>query len=254
MTDNTPTPTTGKILLTGASGKIGTAFYAHALDRYAFRLADRSPDNVRRLAGGRQDHDVIALDIADLAACQQACRGIDTVVHLAADPSPGADFYGSLLDNNIKGTYNIFRAAKDQGCARVVYASSVHAVAGYPPDVQARAESPVRPIKLYGVSKCFGEAVASYFAYAEGLSSIAVRIGAYGVDPRAENPDPRTLGAYVSPRDLNALLVRCVETPDIPFAIVYGLSDNRFKRADLTSTRELLGYEPRDDAFRLFDA
>ena len=30
---------------------------------------------------------MLGLDVADLDACQDACRGIDTVVHLAADPS-----------------------------------------------------------------------------------------------------------------------------------------------------------------------
>jgi hypothetical protein len=40
---------------------------------------------------------------------------------------------------------------------------------------------------------------------------------------------------------------------EVHFAIVHGLSDNRFKRMDITSARELLGYQPRDDAFDLFD-
>ncbi len=239
-----------KILLTGAAGRIGSAFYAHAHGRYSFRLADHSEDGLARVAG--EGEGAFVLDIADPVACREACAGIDTVVHLAAHASPDADFYGSLLDNNITGTYNVFRAAKDAGCRRVVYASSLHAVAGYPSDVQVRPELPVRPIKVYGVSKCFGEAVASYFADAEGLSSIAVRIGAYDFDPRDENSDPRTLAAYVSPRDLNDLLVRCIEVPAIHFAIVYGLSNNRFSRADLTETRDLLGYEPQDDAFEIF--
>ena len=52
-------------------------------------------------------------------------------MHLAADPSPGADFYGSLLDRNVKSTYNAFHAARESGCQRVVYASSVNAVLGY---------------------------------------------------------------------------------------------------------------------------
>ena len=29
-------------------------------------------------------------------------------------------------------------------------------------------------------------------------------------------------------------------------------SDNRFKRLDITSTRDLLGYAPQDDAFDIF--
>jgi nucleoside-diphosphate-sugar epimerase len=115
------------------------------------------------------------------------------------------------------------------------------------------------------VSKCFGEAVAAYFAQADGLSSIVVRIGAYDdgcadnwLRARPANGEPapyinaRELAGYVSARDLNQLLIRCIETPAIGFAIVHGLSENRFKRLDLTSTRNLLGYTPQDDAFAIF--
>ena len=238
------------VLLTGAAGRIGSAFFAHARDRYQFRLTDRETTG---LAGAEADgHEALVLDVADADACRAACRGIDTVVHLAADPSPEADFYGSLLESNIKGTYNVFRAAQDQGCRRVVFASSVHAVIGYPPDVQARPESPVRPVNMYGVSKCFGEAVAACFAHA-GLSSIAIRIGAYDADWLRQDPTAEAMAMYLSHRDMNQLLVRCVEAENVPFAIVHGASDNRFKRLDLTATRELLGYAPEDDAFRIFE-
>lgn len=239
-----------KILLTGAAGRIGSSFFAHAAARYHFRLADRRSDALSDAT--EQGHEVVELNVADPEACQEACRGIDTVLHLAADPSPAADFYGSLLENNIKGTYNVFRAAKDQGCQRVVFASSVHAVAGYPVDVQPHVESMVRPINMYGVSKCFGEAVAACFAHAEGLSSIAIRIGAYDADWLRKNPSADSMAAFLSHRDMNHLLDRCIETPDIPFAIVHGISNNRFKRLDITRTRGLLGYEPQDDAFQIF--
>src|SRR5262249_50332931 len=158
----------------------------------------------------------------------------------AADANPAAPFYESLLDNNIKATYNVFRAARDQGCRRVIFASSAWVMGGYAPDVQLAPETPLWPVNLYGVSKCFGEAVAAYFAQAEGLSSIVVRIGAYD-DGSAQNwlranPHVRELATYVSARDLHQLLAQCIEAPDITYAIVHGLSENRFKRLDLTST------------------
>lgn len=250
-----PAPARRRVLLTGAAGGIGSAFFEHAAERYIFRLADRVqadfPDHAQ------QGHEVIQLDIRDLEACQQACQDIETVIHLAADPSPDADFTTSLLANNIQGTYNVLRAARDQGCHRVILASSTQVVLGYTADVQAHPNSAPRPMNMYGVSKCFAENVASYFAYAEQLSCIAIRIGAY--DTRndharwlRQNPDPQALTAYISPRDMNQLLIRCIETPDIPFAIVDGLSNNRFKRTDLTFTRQLLGYQPEDDAFAIF--
>jgi hypothetical protein len=40
----------------------------------------------------------------------------------------------------------------------------------------------------------------------------------------------------------------------VPFAIVHAISNNRFKRLDITSTRELFGYAPQDDAFEIFQA
>lgn len=142
---------------------------------------------------------------------------------------------------------------------RIIFASSAQVFAGYPDDVQAHPESPPRPMNMYGACKCFGEAVASYFARAEGLSSIVLRIGSYDVDGDASNwlrqqPNARHLSGYVSERDLNHLLVHCIEALKVQFAIVHGISNNRFKRLDITSTRDLLGYAPQDDAFEIFQA
>ena len=77
MTTHTSMPR--RILLTGAAGAIGTAFRCYAGDRYWFRLADRVTHNLADAA--TQGHDVLVLDIAELAACQEACKTIDTVIH-----------------------------------------------------------------------------------------------------------------------------------------------------------------------------
>lgn len=242
-----------KILVTGATGRIGKEFWTYAEDKYDLRVTSRS---LARL-GDPGRHEAMELESADLDACRRACQGIHTVVHLAADPSPKSGFYESLMDNNVKGAYNMFRAAKDQGCQRMVYASSIQVVAGYPLDVPGAADRPTKPLNLYAVTKCFGEALCHYFAMVEGLSCIAVRIGSYENNPSpASGPvkkDARNLSAFISVRDMNHMLERCIETPDVQFGIVQGVSDNRFKRMDITSTRELIGYEPQDDAFVLFD-
>ena len=39
---------------------------------------------------------------------------------------------------------------------------------------------------------------------------------------------------------------------DDPFFIAHGISDNRFKRLDLTETRVRLGYAPEEDAFKVW--
>jgi nucleoside-diphosphate-sugar epimerase len=241
-------PSVGKILLTGAAGRIGSAFREYASSRYRMRLADR---DLAALGDGG-GHEVVALEASEIDSCRAACDGIDTVLHLAADPSPRADFYGSLLDNNIKGAFNIFRAAKDQGCRRVIFASTIRVFEGYLAGPPISPDAMLRPTDLYAVSKCFGESLAYYFAHAEGLSSIVVRIGGFEGNWARQSPPASALVRFVSRRDMSQLLARCIETPDIHFAIVHGVSDNRHKRLDIDSTRELLDYEPDDDGFELF--
>ena len=234
------------ILLTGAAGRIGTAFrLAHGQD-YRFRLADLESSAITDTPG--EAHETIRLDVADAAACHAACAGIDIVVHLAADPRPDAP-WDSLLQNNIQGVVNICEAALAAGCQRVVFASSAHAIGAYPPELTLADDAPPRPGNLYGASKVFGEGVLSAFA-TRGLSGIAIRIGAYEAPWYYEDTDDNVAAAYVSPRDMNQLLVRAIETPGITYAVVAGISNNRQQRFDLRHTRALLGYAPQDDGFR----
>lgn len=232
------------ILITGAAGRVGSALvkYLDVLggERYDLRLADLEAMDGRG----------VALDVTDLAACRKACKGIDTIVHLAAVASPDARFE-EILPINISGTYNVFRAASDAGVRRVVFASSAQTIEGYPIDVQVSTETPARPKNLYGVSKAFGESLAAYFACQEGLEAVVVRIGAFEYPDQWKRMGSRDLSAWVSPEDLCALLVRCIEADlgEERFAIAHGISDNRFKRLDLTDTRERFGYVPKADAF-----
>lgn len=238
-----------KVLVTGAAGTIGSHFCEQSMSRYELTMLVRERDEsaTKLEAYGR----VVEGDIGDLNQMKAYLKGIDTVVHLAGDPDPGA-VWSDLLAANIVGTYNIMVAAKSVGCRRVIYASSIHAVSGYPADVQVKTNEPVNPGDLYGVSKCFGEAMGRYMAEQEGLSVIAVRIGAYAAPENIlDNKAVRALDAWISQRDMNQLLWRCIDVQNIRYAILHGLSDNRFKRLDLSDACVLVGYDPQDDAFEI---
>ncbi|MGI8904914.1 MAG: NAD-dependent epimerase/dehydratase family protein [Candidatus Sumerlaeaceae bacterium] len=238
-----------RILVTGAAGNIGSYFAEHASSNYELLLmVHKIDENARAL---ERFGKVVAADITDLAKLKDLCAGVDTVVHMAGAPNPSST-WDVLLPVNIIGTYNIMVAARHAGCRRVIFASSIHAVSGYPPDVQVKTTDPVNPGDLYGVSKCFGEALSRYMAEQEGVSVIALRIGAFQPLSRAKNPDSiAMMDAYVSHRDLHQLLVKCIEVENVRFAILNGLSDNRFKRLDISDARELVGYEPVDDLTEL---
>ncbi|MDQ3900879.1 MAG: NAD(P)-dependent oxidoreductase [Actinomycetota bacterium] len=233
-----------RILVTGAAGNIGSYFAEHAHDRYELRLMVLPSDDATAI---QPFGEVVTGDLLDLDRMKELCTGIDTVVHLAANPDPSAT-WDSLLQDNIIGTYNVMVAAKATGCRRLIYASSIHAVSGYPPDVQVKTSEPVNPGDLYGVTKCFGEAMGRYMAEQEGLSVIALRIGAF--QPRESalgEQGVSMLDAWVSQRDLHQLIERCIDVENIKFAIFHGLSNNRFKRLDISDAREIVGYDPQDD-------
>lgn len=237
-----------RVLVTGAAGRIGSWFCAHAADRYRLRRLVQREADAADLAGHGE---TVVADLADLPAMKAACAGIDTVLHLAAVPDAGAA-WSELLRDNIVGCYHAFVAARAAGCRRLVFASSIHAVSGHPPDVQVKVSEPVNPGDLYGVSKCFGEALGRYMAEQEGLSVIVVRIGAF--QPRSAAADGGGVGmldSFVSRRDLQQLLCRAIDAEGLRFAIVHGVSDNRFKRLDISDARDLLGYAPEDDATEL---
>jgi NAD+ dependent glucose-6-phosphate dehydrogenase len=235
------------VLLTGAGGRIGSAFRLLAPERLHLRLADRD------VSSFTETDDAVEMDISDLAACRAACEDVDTVIHLAADPGPDSDFYGSLLDANIKGTFNIFQAASDAGCRRVVFASSAQTVEAYPSDRQVSVRDAIRPKNLYGVTKCFGEALGSYFATQHGLSVIAIRIANFNSFVPGEVHSARDVAAFLSHRDAVQLLVKAIEVENVDFAIVNGVSNNRYKRLTLDESRDVLGYEPEDDAFEILN-
>lgn len=238
------------VLVTGAAGTIGSDFARFNKERYALRLMVRGDEESDKLNALREWGEVVTADLGDRESLMRITRGIDTILHLAAEASPSAT-WGPLLESNIVGTYNIVAAAKANGCRRLLYASSIHAVSGHPADVQVKADDPVNPGDLYGVSKCFGEALCRYMAEQEGLSTVVVRIGAY--QPIEAARSEHSLGmmdAFVSPRDLNQLFVRCIDRDEVRFAIVHGLSNNRFKRMDISSARDIFGYAPEDDLTR----
>ena len=235
-----------RVLVTGAAGRIGSYFAEHSRDRYELRLTDLSFGERGAALGAFGE--LLEGELHDLAFLKRACAGIDTVVHLAGNPGPSAT-WNEILETNIIGTYQACVAAKAAGCRRVVFASSIHAVSAYPPDVQVKTSEPSNPGDLYGVSKCFGESLGRYLSTQEGLSFIAVRIGAFQPLSTAQDPERlRYLDMFVSRRDIQQLLERCIDAPDsLRFAVFHGLSNNRFKRLDISDARELLGYAPQDD-------
>ena len=231
-------------------GKIGSYFAKYASEKYYVRVVDKDAWDIKK--HGPLPGESLVFDLSYLDECRSACEGVDIVIHLAADASQDADFVDSLMDNNTVAVYNMFRASRDSGVKRFIFTSSAHVVSAYDAGIQINLEMAVRPGNMYGVAKGFGEVLAAYFAYKEGLPCIVLRIGAYTFPGEYVHFSSDEMDAFLDPDDFNELLIRCIETPDIEFAIAHAISDNLYKRLDLSQTREIFGYQPKTDAFTIF--
>ena len=144
-------------------------------------------------------------DIGDLAACREACAGVDFVLHEAAlgsVPQSMADPLG-CHHSNVTGFLNMLVAARDAKVKRFVYASSC-AVYGDDPGLPKVEEKQGRPLSPYAATKAMNEVYADAFALAYGFPSVGLRY--FNVFGLRQDPD----GAYaaVIPKWIAALLAR----------------------------------------------
>jgi nucleoside-diphosphate-sugar epimerase len=194
--------------------------------------------------------------------------------------SSALDYFEVEL-SNVRMAQNVYRAAYEAGVRRVVMASSNHAADWYEHrQIHARRRDVVSPADLPLSDNFYGWAKASYellgHVYASGafgrqLEVVLLRIGAprdvagrhyegtlaeqhVGAGASGLANFKRDLGAWLSPCDLRQLVRRAIETPDIrdggevPWLVVYGISDNTRAFWSLASARRVLGYAPEDDS------
>lgn len=236
-----------KILITGGFGKIAKHFVQNFNQNYEITVADITTNNTTFTNNVR----IEKVDLMDYSICEKLCEGVDTVIHLAGivDPISESD---TILETNLKTTQNIFKAAVKAKCKRLIFASSAQTIESYQTDIQVNKNMLVKPKNIYGVSKCFGEALAAYHAYNNGISAICLRIGAYEFPEDFTEMNARDLSAFLHPDDFNQLLVGCIETENIQYEVLNAISNNRYKRLDITESKEKVGYKPKANAFELF--
>ncbi|HET6877113.1 MAG TPA: NAD(P)-dependent oxidoreductase [Jatrophihabitans sp.] len=220
-----------RVLLTGAAGNIGSALRERlpALG-WTLRCLDRVP-----VPGG------VVGDITSAADLDAAMEGVSAVVHLAGVATEAP--WPQIRDGNIDGLVQLFEAARRAGVRRVVWASSNHATGFTPVRPELPADVPPRPDTLYGVSKVFGEALGRYYADRYGIQVACLRIGTFTDRPR----DMRTLATWLSPADCARLVDACLRSPELDYAIVWGVSANT-RRTWSLAAGHALGYRPQDDA------
>lgn len=248
MVDDKPAqarPGTVRVLITGATGNIGTKLRAHlaAEGRYDLTLLCLNPKN---------DPDVITADLSrwdeDWA---RRFAGIDTVIHVAADPSPAAP-WGRIQTLNLDLLFNVVAAAQQHGVRRFVFASSNFVVAGHRfSKLPLTTDMEPAPINAYGASKLVGERLGKMFAERYGLSFIGFRIGVCQRANGNRHGPWIPFGhwgqqMWVSDRDLCRAFEASIRDRSVLFGVYNLVSHNPGMRWDLSNLKRDLGFEPLD--------
>ena len=226
-----------RILLTGAAGGLGRVL-RERIKPWAevVRLSD-----LAEMAPAGEGEEVMRGDLADKAFVAALMAGVDAVLHFGGISTEAP--FEDILQANILGTYNLYAAVHQCGVKRVVFASSNHTIGFYPSTEMVDTEMPLRPDGMYGVSKCFGEALSRYYYDRAGIETVCLRIGSCFPEPRTA----RMLVTYFSYDDLVECLRCALFTPRVGHTIMFGVSDNPARWWDNGKAAHL-GFQPRDSS------
>jgi nucleoside-diphosphate-sugar epimerase len=147
-----------KILLTGGAGDLGRTLVPRLLGR------GDTPVVLDVRAPLDQGAVFVQGSVLDRPRMQDFVRGCDCIVHIAGwhgiHEDRGEKHAYDFFDLNVRGTFEVFQAARDAGIDKIIYISTT---------------SVRRPDTLYGRSKVLAEQIAGDFASHGGMNVVTLR-------------------------------------------------------------------------------
>ena len=174
---------TGKVLVTGADGFIGShltealvrrGYHVRAFVQYnsfnSWGWLDRCGADV----AGR--FEVFAGDIRDPNGVKEATKQCESVLHLAALIAIPFSYHSpdTYVETNVKGTLNVLQAARSLGVRRVIHTSTseVYGTARFVPITE---EHPLQGQSPYSATKIAADQLAYSFYASFGLPVVIAR-------------------------------------------------------------------------------
>jgi len=237
VTDDGGTDMLKRLLITGAAGALGKM----ARQRLAYLAETVRLSDIAGMEPAGANEEVVVCDLGDRDAVDALVAGCDGIVHFGGISVE--DKFSKILNANIQGIFNLYEAARRHGMPRIVMASSNHTIGFHRQDTKLDAHSMRKPDGLYGVSKCFGEDMASLYYDKFGQETAIVRIGSCTPEPI----NHRMLSTWLSHDDFVALIERVFDVPRLGLPIIYGASANDAGWWD-NRHADYLGWKPKDNA------
>ncbi len=179
------------VLITGASGFVGSAVLRHLVQAGHRVRALVRPDSDRRNLDG-VPVEIAVGDLRDRASLERAAAGCSGLFHVAADYRLWTPKPDGIYQTNVSGTRELMLAAAAAGVERIVYTSSVATLGLTPDGTPADETAPAAiddMIGHYKRSKFLAEAEVLKLAEDEGLPVVIVNPST-PVGPRDIKPTP----------------------------------------------------------------
>ncbi|MFD5451142.1 UDP-glucose 4-epimerase GalE [Streptomyces sp. NPDC003470] len=181
----------GKYLVTGGAGYVGSVVAQHLLEAgHEVTVLDNLSTGFRE--GVPAGAAFVEGDIRDAAKWLDS--SYDGVLHFAAFSQVGESVVKpeKYWDNNVGGTMALLEAMRTAGVRRLVF-SSTAATYGEPDEVPIVESAPTRPTNPYGASKLAVDHMITGEAAAHGLGAVSLRYfnvaGAYGAYGERHDPE-----------------------------------------------------------------
>lgn len=167
-----------RIFITGAAGKVASDIAPMLMaSGHEIKAVDMKEPGECGYAG------YSVCNIMDYDSLKTAMGSCDVVLHLAAIPRPNLADASEIFSINCQGTFNVFRAAEENGIKKVIQASSISALGSnfgvseapikyFPID----EEHPTFTTDAYSFSKNVAEDIAAYFWRRRKINCISFRI------------------------------------------------------------------------------
>lgn len=171
-----------RVLVTSAHSRLAQALAAGLRDKYRVSLTSSVAIGPTPLPFTES-----RLDYGE--ATRSLVRGVAAIVHVA-EPLPGASEV-ERIDYRTRSTYNLLRAAVDEGVQAVVYLSSLDMLTQYAPDFTVDEDWQPRPTAEGGtLSDYLGEFTCREFSREGKLRVTVLRLGHVGRAEEAASLPP----------------------------------------------------------------
>lgn len=217
-----------RVLVTGASGRVGRAILSRLSPEHELRGFDKAPTSAADIIG----------DLRDRRAVERAVAGSEAIVHVGGLHAPhvGVASDAEFEEINVGGTRNLLDAARRHGVERFIYTSTT-AVYGQAAASDAAAwvteGMDPQPRTIYHRTKLAAEALVSAAAAEAGGSYRILRMSRCFPEPAAAMAAYR-LHRGVDARDVAEAHALALNA-DLPGCRVYNISGSTpFEPSDMS--------------------